>query len=227
MRLRPSGEAGPIASHFAGFARYQSESAWTWEHMALTRARPVAGDAGLCQRISETLVAVLRSPRDPEQLLIDVAAMRRRIAEDNPRPSPWDLRNRRGGLIDLEFIVQYLVLRRAAASPQILSRRTTEAIDALGKAGLLPPGAQHELGEAAALFRNVQSVLALLTDGLPPTAVLAEPDAAALAACAGAIDFARLDADITAAAARVSGWYDRLIEQPARQAAQARGDGAR
>jgi glutamate-ammonia-ligase adenylyltransferase len=227
MRLRPSGEAGPIASHFVGFARYQRESAWTWEHMALTRARPVAGDAGLCQRISETLVAVLRSPRDPEQLLIDVAAMRRRIAEDNPRPSPWDLRNRRGGLIDLEFIVQYLVLRRAAASPQILSRRTTEAIDALGKAGLLPPGAQHELGEAAALFRNVQSVLALLTDGLPPTAVLAEPDAAALAACAGAIDFARLDADITAAAARVSGWYDRLIEQPARQAAQARGDGAR
>src|SRR5207253_4526374 len=65
MRLRPSGEAGPIASHFAGFARYQSESAWTWEHMALTRARPVAGDSSLCRRISETLAAVLRSPRDP------------------------------------------------------------------------------------------------------------------------------------------------------------------
>jgi glutamate-ammonia-ligase adenylyltransferase len=227
MRLRPSGEAGPIASHFAGFARYQSESAWTWEHMALTRARPIAGDAGLRRRISETLAAVLRTPRDPEKLVIDVAAMRRRIAEENPRPSSWDLRNRPGGLIDLEFIVQYLLLRHAAPSPQILYRATREAIAALGKAGLLPPQAQHELGKAAALFRNVQAVLTLLADGLPPTAVLAEPDAAALAACVGAVDFAGLDADITGAAARVSGWYDRLIEQPARQAAQARGDDAR
>jgi glutamate-ammonia-ligase adenylyltransferase len=227
MRLRPSGEAGPIASHFAGFARYQSEAAWTWEHMALTRARPVAGDDGLCRRISETLAAVLRSPRDPEKLVIDVAAMRRRIAEENPRPARWDLRNRRGGLIDLEFLVQYLMLRHAASSPQILRRAIAGAIAALGEAGLLAPQAQHELGEAAVLLRNVQAVLTLLGDGSPSTAVLAEPDAAALAACVGAVDFARLDADITAAAARVSSWYDRLIEQPARQAAQARGDDAR
>jgi glutamate-ammonia-ligase adenylyltransferase len=227
MRLRPSGEAGPIASHFAGFARYQSEAAWTWEHMALTRARPVAGDDGLCRRISETLAAVLRSPRDPEKLVIDVAAMRRRIAEENPRPARWDLRNRRGGLIDLEFLVQYLMLRHAASSPQILRRAIAGAIAALGEAGLLAPQAQHELGEAAVLLRNVQAVLTLLGDGSPSTAVLAEPDAAALAACVGAVDFARLDADITAAAARVSSWYDRLIEQPARQAGPARGDDAR
>src|SRR5260370_2543411 len=137
MRLRPSGEAGPIASHFAGFAHYQSESAWTWEHMALTRARPVAGDAGLCRRIPETVAAVLRSPRDPEKLAIDVSPLRRRIAEENPRPSPWDLRNRRGGLIDLEFIVQYLVLRHGALSPQILRRATPEAIATPSDAGLL------------------------------------------------------------------------------------------
>ncbi|HEY4472755.1 MAG TPA: hypothetical protein VGN21_16375, partial [Stellaceae bacterium] len=86
--------------------------------------------------------------------------------------------------------------------------------------------AKHELGEAAMLFRNVLAVLTLLGDGSPSTPVLAEPDAAALAAGVGAVDFARLDADITAAAARVSSWYDRLVEQPARQAAQARGDDA-
>jgi glutamate-ammonia-ligase adenylyltransferase len=158
--------------------------------------------------------------------------MRRRVAEENPRPSPWDLRNRPGGLIDLEFILQYLMLRHAASSPQILRRGTAEAIAALGKAGLLSPQAQHELGKAAALFRNVQAVLTLLTDGLPSSAVLAEPDAGALAACVGAVDFTRLDADITGAAARVSSWYGRLIDQPARQAAQtraaqARGDDAR
>jgi [glutamine synthetase] adenylyltransferase / [glutamine synthetase]-adenylyl-L-tyrosine phosphorylase len=220
MRLRPSGEAGPIASHFAGFARYQSEAAWTWEHMALTRARPVAGDSGLCRRVSEAIAAVLRLPRDPEKLVVDVADMRRRIAEENPRPSRWDLRNRRGGLIDLEFIVQLLMLRHAASSPRILGRGTAEAIAALGEAGVLPPKAQDELADAAALFRNVQAVLTLLGDGLPAAGDLEEPDAATLAACVGAVDFARLDADITDAAARVRCWYDQLIEQPARRAAR-------
>jgi glutamate-ammonia-ligase adenylyltransferase len=227
MRLRPSGEAGPIASHFAGFARYQRESAWTWEHMALTRARPVAGDAELCRRIAETLAAVLCSPRDPEKLLVDVADMRRRIAEENPRPAAWDLRNRRGGLIDLEFIVQYLMLRHASSSPQVLRGGTAAAIAALGQAGLLPPQARHELGAAAVLFRNVQAVLTLLGEGLPAAGDLEAPDAAALAACVGAVDFARLDADMSAAAARIRRWYDRLIERPARRAAQTRGDNAR
>src|SRR5260370_13367764 len=119
--------------------------------MALTRARLVAGDAGLCRRISETVAAVLRSPRDPEKLVVDVAAMRRRIAEENPRPSPWDLRNRRGGLIDLEFIVQYLVLRHAALSPQILRRATPEAIATIGEAGpRTPQGGAAQRGARAA-----------------------------------------------------------------------------
>jgi glutamate-ammonia-ligase adenylyltransferase len=224
MRLRPSGEAGPIASHFAGFARYQRESAWTWEHMALTRARPIAGDPGLCRRVTETISAILRTPRDTDRLVIDVADMRRRIAGENPRPSPWDLRNRRGGLLDLEFIVQFLMLRHAASSPQTLCRGTAEAMTALGKAGLLPPAAVHELGAAATLLRNVQAVLSLIGDGSTAAGALAEPDAAALAACVGAIDLARLEADISAAAACVRTWYKRLIEQPARQAAQRRGD---
>ena len=120
MRLRPSGASGPIASSLAGFARYQQEAAWTWEHMALTRARPVAGDAALCRRIADVIGQVLSSTRDPGRLVADVADMRRRIAEENPRPAPWDLKNRPGGLLDLEFIVQYLMLREAASSPQVL-----------------------------------------------------------------------------------------------------------
>jgi [glutamine synthetase] adenylyltransferase / [glutamine synthetase]-adenylyl-L-tyrosine phosphorylase len=227
MRLRPSGEAGPIASHFAGFARYQREAAWTWEHMALTRARPVSGNDALCRQISERLDEVLRAPRDPQRLVIDVADMRRRIAEENSRPPPWDLKNRRGGLIDLEFIVQYLMLRHAAASPQILQRGTAQALLSLGEAGWLPPSAQPELGAAATLFRNVQAVLALLDDGLPATAELAVPDAATLARCVGAVDFAKLDADITDATACVRDWYRCLIEGPARRARDETGAGAR
>jgi glutamate-ammonia-ligase adenylyltransferase len=218
MRLRPSGEAGPIASDFAGFVRYQRESAWTWEHMALTRARPVAGDSTLCRQILERVGEVLRAPRDPRRLVIDVADMRRRIADETPRPSPWDLKNRRGGLIDLEFILQYSMLLRAASSPQILRRDTTQTLLSLGRAGWLPPPAQRELSVAAALFRDVQAVLALLGDGLPATGMLTAPDATTLARCVGAVDLAKLDVDISDATARVRSWYRRLIDDPARRA---------
>jgi len=220
MRLRPSGASGPIASSLAGFTRYQRESAWTWEHMALTRAGPVAGDMALRARVTDAIGLVLASKRDHNRLLLDVADMRRRIADENTRPSSWDLKNRRGGLTDLEFIVQYLVLREAASTPQLLCRGTEQALRALGEVGVLPPQAQHELLAALVLLRQVQALLTLLYDRLPEEEALSEADAATLARCAGAVDFARLDADITAATGRVDSWYRRLIEGPAARAAQ-------
>ena len=188
--------------------------------MALTRARPVAGDLALRRRIADAIGSVLTSGRDPERLLVDVADMRRRIADENLRPLRWDLKNRRGGLIDLEFIVQYLVLREAASSLQLTCRGTEQALRALGEAGVLPRQAEHELLDALALLRHVQAVLTLLSGGLPEDEAFSEPDADTLARCAGAVDFAGLDADITAAVGRVRGWYRRLIEEPARRAAQ-------
>src|SRR5207237_8970642 len=103
MRLRRSGESGPIASSLAAFAQYQRDSAWTWEHMALTRARPIAGDADLQRRVRDAITTALCRPRDPGRLVADVADMRRRIADNLPRPAPRDLRNRRAGLIELAF----------------------------------------------------------------------------------------------------------------------------
>ena len=220
MRLRPSGASGPIASNLPSFTRYQRESAWTWEHMALTRARPVAGDPALRMRIADAIGSVLASKRDALRLLVDVADMRRRIANENPRPSLWDLKNRRGGLIDLEFIVQYLQLREAASSPQLLCCGTEQAVRTLAAVGALSPQAQRELLDALALLRHVQALLTLLRDGPADEGAFSEADAATLARCAGAVDFARLDADITAATKRVSGWYRRLIEAPACRAAQ-------
>jgi glutamate-ammonia-ligase adenylyltransferase len=222
MRLRPSGESGPIASSLAAFAQYQRESAWTWEHMALTRARPIAGDEALQQRLRDAIAAALRQPRDPRRLVVDVADMRRRIAESVPRPSPWDLRNRRGGLTDLEFTVQYLMLREAARRPEVLRRETGAALAALGDAGALPPQAVRELSEALALLRHLRALLALLFDGVPDPVALAGPAGATLARCAGAVDFVRLDADMVAACARVRAWYERLIVRPARRVAQSR-----
>ena len=216
MRLRPSGESGPIALSLAAFAQYQRQSAWTWEHMALTRARPIAGDPALCDRIAAAVRAALTTPRDRRGLLADVADMRRRIAVNLPRPSRWDLRNRRGGLVDLEFIVQYLVLREAARTPEVLGRETGDALASLGAAGALPPQGARELADALALLHHLRALLALLFEAPPDPAALAGPAGATLARCAGAIDFPRLDADMTAACARVRAWYDRLIARPAR-----------
>jgi glutamate-ammonia-ligase adenylyltransferase len=222
MRLRPSGDSGPIASSLAAFAQYQRESAWSWEHMALTRARPIAGDEKLQDRVRGAIAAALRQPRDPRRLVADVADMRRRIAESLPRPPPWDLRNRRGGLIDLEFTVQYLMLREAARAPEVLRRETGAALAALGAAGILPPQAVQGLSEALALLRHLRALLALLFEGVPDPAALTGPAGATLARCAGAVDFVRLDADMVAACARVRAWYERLIARPARRGAQPR-----
>jgi len=218
MRLRPSGASGPIASSLAAFAQYQREAAWTWEHMALTRARPLAGDPALCERVAAAITSALVMPRDRRRLVADVAAMRARIADANPRPLAWDLRHRRGGLIDLEFVVQYLMLREAARTPGVLRRDSAAALAALGAAGVLPPQGVRELGEALALLHHLRALLALLFEGVPDAALLAGPQGATLARCAGAIDFARLEADMTAACARVRAWYDRLIGRPARLA---------
>jgi [glutamine synthetase] adenylyltransferase / [glutamine synthetase]-adenylyl-L-tyrosine phosphorylase len=217
MRLRPSGESGPIASSLAAFTQYQREEAWTWEHMALTRARPIAGDALLQQRIAAAITAALTAPRDGHRLLADVADMRQRIAASHPRPFAWDLRYRKGGLVDLEFIAQYLMLREAARRPAVLRRDPGEALVALAAADALPPHAAHELNEALTLLRRLRALMALLLDGAPDPAALAGPGGATLARCAGAIDFARLEADMTAACGRVTAWYERLIARPARR----------
>jgi glutamate-ammonia-ligase adenylyltransferase len=130
------------------------------------------------------------------------------------------LRNRRGGLIDLEFTVQYLILREAARTPQVLQRETGAALAALGEAGILPPQGVHELSEALGLLRHLRALLSLLFDGVPDAKALTGPAAATLARCAGAVDFPRLDADMVAACARVRAWYERLVARPARRAAQ-------
>jgi glutamate-ammonia-ligase adenylyltransferase len=218
MRLRPSGNSGPIASHFAAFARYQREAAWTWEHMALTRARPVAGDPSLCRRIEAEIAAVLRIARDPRRLLVDVADMRGRIAAQFPRPTPWDLRNRPGGFVDLEFLVQYLVLREAARLPPLGGLDPGRALAALGRAGVLPAAARQELLGALAVLREVRVLLTLFDDRPAESGALSEADAATLARCAGAVDSTHLEGEISAATARVHAWYRKLVDLPARRA---------
>jgi len=180
-RLRPQGAQGPLAVSLDSFERYQREDAWTWEHMALARARPLIGSAEDRAALQQVIDGVLRRERDPARLRADVLKMRGDIAA-NKRPSgPLDAKLRRGGLVDCEFIVHYLQLReRIAFSPDLGT-----AIDALTGAGLLPAQfrAQHDL-----LTRLLVAVRLLAPNGQPPAAGAAQ----VLAAACGEEDFAGL-----------------------------------
>src|SRR6185312_11738953 len=104
MRLRPSGTKGPVATSLAAFRRYHDEAAWTWEQMSLTRARVVAGPAGLAETVMAAVRAVLTRRRDPAKLALEVNDMRERIADEHRNTAIWDVKHARGGLVDIEFI---------------------------------------------------------------------------------------------------------------------------
>ena len=110
MRLRPSGRSGPLATQIGGFESYQEREAWTWEHMALTRARVVSGSAAFSVRIEAVIRAVLCRKRDARAIAADVVEMRGAIAKEKGDANPWDLKYAAGGLVDIEFIAQYLQL---------------------------------------------------------------------------------------------------------------------
>ena len=110
FRLRPSGNKGPLATELGAFRRYQEGEAWTWERMALTRARVVAGEPDFSGEVAETIRAVLAEPREVEETTKDVAAMRQRIEAGKPPRGPLNLKLLPGGLIDLEFLAQWALL---------------------------------------------------------------------------------------------------------------------
>ena len=116
LRLRPDGAGGLLVSPLESFREYQARHAWPWEHQALTRARFVAGDAAIGAAFEAVRVAVLRQPRDLAALERAVVEMRQKLLDGHPnRSALFDLKHDRGGIIDVEFIVQYLVLGHAHA----------------------------------------------------------------------------------------------------------------
>ena len=121
MRLRPSGRAGPLASRLDSFAEYQDHEAWTWEHMALTRARVISASPEFRAKIEAIIREILTRPRDTSVIARDVVEMRHAIAQEKGEDDIWDLKYAAGGLIDIDFIAQYLQLVHAAAMPDILS----------------------------------------------------------------------------------------------------------
>jgi glutamate-ammonia-ligase adenylyltransferase len=219
-RLRPSGNAGPIAASLDAFRQYHRESAWTWEHMALTRAcviaaAPAGDPGGLADKVAGIIAEHVTRPRNADALLKDVADMRRRIRESHPGISPWDVKYRAGGLVDVEFIAQYLILASAARHPEVVSGATAIAYERLAAAGAIDAGTAKTLRNAGRLWRTLQGLFRLTVEG--PFEVSKAPEGlkAVLARAAGANDFAALTAAMEDTAAEVARLYDALIDRPA------------
>jgi [glutamine synthetase] adenylyltransferase / [glutamine synthetase]-adenylyl-L-tyrosine phosphorylase len=163
LRLRPDGASGLIVSSLASFRRYQRENAWTWEHQALTRARFVAGDAEIGAAFEAEREAILRLPRDPARLADDVVEMRRRMYAGHPNASElFDLKHDEGGMVDIEFAVQYLVLAHAHTYPQLTRNAGNIALVGLaGELELVPRELATEVADAYRAYRRQQHAVRL------------------------------------------------------------------
>ncbi len=163
LRLRPDGASGLMVSSLTAFRRYQRESAWVWEHQALTRARFCAGEAATGAAFEAERQSILRTRRDPQALADEVRKMRKTMSEGHPNTSKeFDIKHDRGGMVDIEFIVQYLVLAHAHAHG-VLARNDGN-IALLGHAaslGLIDAALATEVQEAYRVFRRLQHSLRL------------------------------------------------------------------
>jgi glutamate-ammonia-ligase adenylyltransferase len=216
MRLRPSGSKGPVAVSLPGFARYHAESAWTWERMALTRARFVAGPPGLKRKVTAALRAAQTRAAEPGQVLADAASMRARMLRDLPADGPWDVKLMPGGLVEVEFVAQALQVAHAARVPAVLAPSTRVALAGLAKAGLLTAEEAATLLRADRLYRAVLSHLRL-TVGRWKAEALPEAVSATLVAAVGGllpappVDHAGLRAQMRDVADAVRGVFLRRI----------------
>ncbi|WP_052951474.1 bifunctional [glutamine synthetase] adenylyltransferase/[glutamine synthetase]-adenylyl-L-tyrosine phosphorylase [Devosia soli] len=210
MRLRPSGNAGPLATSLAAFRSYQRGEAWTWEHLALSRARVVAGSGVLPEAVEREIAEVMALPSDPSKIVDDVLSMRALMAKERKPRHAFDLKLAEGGLVDLEFIAQsaQLVAGERIGLPQAPPSRV---LARLGEIGLVPEG--QRLAEIYALYSTVLQVMssALVSpfkaDAWSPAFedLLAQlthyPDFGRLA-----LDIGRMQTEVSSAAAD---WYTR------------------
>ena len=211
MRLRPSGNKGPVATQLSSFIDYQAKDAWTWEHMALTRARVITGPPELRARVGSAIRVALCQPRDRARIAKDVRDMRQRIAAEKGTTSIWDLKQVRGGLVDLEFMAQHLQLVHAAAHPEVLDQTTAVALYKLAAAGLLPAAAAEVLIPAARLIGNLTQILRLSLDNEFQPETAPQGLTALLASVGEAPTFAHLEASLKATLEDTASLFDQIV----------------
>jgi glutamate-ammonia-ligase adenylyltransferase len=211
-RLRPQGNQGPLAVSCEAFGKYQREAAWTWEHMALARARVLYGSPQARAALEAVLAEVLHAPRDRAALRDAVLTMRAEMARHKPPTGPVDAKLARGGLVDIEFLVHFLQLKGETAdgsalatlAPRALDPDLAVALEGLASAGLIPA----TLAEPHALMSRMLVAGRLLApDGCTPP-----PSAAkALARACGFDSYQALEAAFAAARLTVAGAWKQIL----------------
>ncbi len=212
LRLRPHGEDGPVAAHIRSIEEYLGDNAWTWELMALTRARAAVGDEPLIERIEDVRRRAIAAAQGRDGLLADVASMRRRIAAAKPARGDWDVRGRRGGMVDADFVAQGLTLALGGAGGLAAARGPAAQLAALAEVPDAPDLPFAELAEAARFWLEAQWLLRLV--GFDPAEAADIPHPAiqaTVAAALGAPDYPAVCRRRDEIAANVAAAFDIAI----------------
>ena len=195
-RLRPSGEIEPPVTTIDEFRDHHAGAASTSELMSLTRAGVVCGDPATADAVTAEIRRALSRSRDPGRLLDDVARRREAIAAEHPSEDPFDVQHVRGGLVDLESLAQYLRLRHAHESPEVLVGATAACFEALGVAGLIPEEEASFLAGAVRMQRSIQAMLRLTWSRGAPVRDAPEPMRRKLATALECTGLDELDAKL-------------------------------
>ncbi|SOB96903.1 glutamate-ammonia-ligase adenylyltransferase [Stappia indica] len=212
FRLRPSGNAGPLATRLTAFEAYQVKEAWTWEHMALTRARVIARSSdAFAKRIDANIRETLARPRDADKIAAEVASMRGRIEAEKGTSDIWDLKQVAGGMVDIEFAAQYLQLVNAQAHPEILSQTTETVLERARDAGLLSPGDAEVLLPAIRLYHALTQVQRLTLEGPFKVDTVPKGVRELLVHAGEAPDFSHLEAMLSDRQKQVRATFEKLV----------------
>lgn len=209
MRLRPSGNKGPVATHISSFGKYQRNEAWTWEHMALTRARVIHVNSDFKAIIEQEIDSIIAMPRDEAKIAADVREMRTLIATEKPPRDDWDFKLKRGGIIDLEFIAQFAVLAgKLNGAPRPLA---TEEVLAALHPSFADPASVDALVDAHRFYTNLSQCIRLCLD--ESVAVEQFPPGLRELLCrvVHAPAISHIESQIKDCETEVSGAFDRLI----------------
>jgi len=212
MRLRPSGNHGPVAVSLEAFRRYHAQESWTWERLALTRARVLAATPGFAKVVEEAIRGALERAQSAEAILKDTADMRDRLAAELPPRGMFDVKALPGGMMEVVFVAQALQLVHGPRQPEIFQPNTAAALRALEQAELLDEPDAALLLRADHLWRTVQGVnriTGLSERASDPPAALAAP----LLRATGTADFAELRLVMTQTAAQVQACFNRIIRR--------------
>jgi glutamate-ammonia-ligase adenylyltransferase len=210
MRLRPTGNKGPVAVSIDSFRRYHETEAWTWERLALTRARVISAPLELKTKVMAVIDAALTAKPDRSKIVGDAADMRNKLFGTFPGKSRWDLKFARGGLVDIEFIAQTLEL--AEARSDLIDSNSVVALKRLRDAGALAASDAETLILAARLQNSLTQVLRIAVDGAFDPATATPGLKAMLARAGGVSDFEQLEAELATLQDRVRAIFERLMK---------------